>query len=182
MPWFQQGKLVYVDRPPLKTAANEEQKTEAYNNSKSRTQGLYRVLDVSLHPITIDESGIPYTISLGRATPILFSTKHTTINCENTPTSLRTVLGETLWQRIHNSRQQWTMNTSSRKSSGTKQHQKASASESDGMAISPRTTLMSSPLSYRKASLSHIRKAAELARINNNTPGRPRQKIQNAEL
>lgn len=66
---FRRGRLVYMDSTPLTTAAEERTKPQAYKKLISRTQGLYHVIDVSLHTINIDENGILNTISIRWATP-----------------------------------------------------------------------------------------------------------------
>lgn len=62
IPNFQREQLLYVDRPPLATADNEPQKSQAYNTLISKTRGPYLVMDVLSHTLTNDESGISITI------------------------------------------------------------------------------------------------------------------------
>lgn len=88
MPIIQPGQLEYVDRLPLTTAVHVRQKPQVYITLMSRTQSLYGIVNVLLHTVTIDENGIPNTISINEATPVPSSAKHTTINYEKAPTSL----------------------------------------------------------------------------------------------
>lgn len=74
-PVFFIGELVYVDLPVLVTLATDSN-SDKYSNLLHRGNGSSRILQVIKHTHTVDENGIPNTISIDRPTPVNRSISH----------------------------------------------------------------------------------------------------------
>lgn len=61
---------MYIDRSPLTTATHERNTTRTHKKYISRALGLFRITEVSLHTVTIDENETANNISIDRATPV----------------------------------------------------------------------------------------------------------------
>lgn len=72
MPKFSVGQMVCVDRPPLDTLYTESN-AEKLNKLLPRADGHLQILQVTEHTLTVDENGVPNTISSDRATPVIRS-------------------------------------------------------------------------------------------------------------
>lgn len=73
MPKFSFEQLVHVDRSPLVTSPTDS-KADKFKKLLPRAYGLCQILQITEQTITVDENGVPRTISVYRATPIIGST------------------------------------------------------------------------------------------------------------
>lgn len=69
-PTFQVVQLIYVDRPPLPLLAEDTKRSPLFNRLLPQTAGTSKILEIKKSVITINDDGIPSTISIDHATPV----------------------------------------------------------------------------------------------------------------
>lgn len=87
-PSFLAGKYVFVEKPTL--LATSEVSADAYTNRtynklQQRTMGPFCFISVRRHTVTIDEHGIPNTVSIDRVTHALAVTTRPSANANELP-------------------------------------------------------------------------------------------------
>lgn len=70
LPTFMIGPQIYVNRPSLSFLAAHQKRSKRYNKRLPHTTGLFTVMNVKIHVITIDKNGTLTTISTNGAMPV----------------------------------------------------------------------------------------------------------------